>query len=148
MTDTKPTQEHFGVLLQVCVFTPTTRGEFYTERGWNAGMAGHQEGYAVTPMYNNASGMSFFMTSPHAIGSTAPIDNLALRLEHPEDLSLHAERAVYVQNLKELQAKIQVRQVAARSNGSFDPYVDQIMKPRAELLVKLIDNMDDGFTHD
>lgn len=55
---------------------------------------------------------------------------------------------MYVQNLVKLQGQIEARKEACKVNGSFDPYLDQIMIPRAELLVKLIDNMDEGFTHD
>lgn len=69
-------------------------------------------------------------------------------MDHPEDAPLYAEREVYVQNLVKLQGQIESRKAACKVNGSFDPYLDQIMIPRAELLVKLIDNMDEGFTHD
>jgi hypothetical protein len=69
-------------------------------------------------------------------------------VDHPEDALLYAECLGYAQNLAKLQEQIKSRKAACKANGSFDPYLDQIMIPRAELLVKLINNMNDGFTHD
>lgn len=138
----KPRSEHFGVMLQTCVFHSITRGQFNTDRGWNPGPWAEQAGYEVTPMnVGKENGSSFFMTVDQAQGSTAPIVNVSLRLQRPEDQVLYAEKAVYEQLVQVTRANITHRLAEAAKNGSFDVFAETVLEHHVSLLQQLIDSV-------
>lgn len=141
-------EERFGVMLRTCVFTACTRGEFNVSQGNGAGPNGAEAGWAVAPIAGNISFNPFFMTREDQTACTAPIDGVSMRTERPEDQVMHAERAVYVQRVRELQAEIQGRLMRAKQNGSFDTFAETTLTKRLELLVELVANCDECLAAD
>lgn len=119
---------HFGVLMVPCVFSAVTR---------NA-----NQGYEVTPMLPGDSLPTFWLTEAQAIGSTAVINEPNFRLLPPEDRPWHAERAVHLQRIRELEAQLATRSVHYKANGTTDVFAVTFIEPHLAMLRAMVEHLD------